>query len=126
MSIHTIPISTFDESQIAGEPEPNFDEGFEIFEDRFSRSRNVLFFLASRILGTTEGAKEAVQNCRTTASICAQAFEREGEFRSWIARILINEALAIKNHGTPEVFVGTASTNQTANRKAKSKHHPTI
>jgi DNA-directed RNA polymerase specialized sigma24 family protein len=51
--------------------------------------------LAYRILGTHEGAGNAVENCRIVASRNPPGFEYEGAFRSWVARILIDEALAI-------------------------------
>jgi DNA-directed RNA polymerase specialized sigma24 family protein len=51
--------------------------------------------LAYRIFGTHEGARDAVENCRIVASRNPPGFEYEGAFRSWVARILIDEALAI-------------------------------
>jgi DNA-directed RNA polymerase specialized sigma24 family protein len=51
--------------------------------------------LAYSILGTHEGAGNAVENCRIVASRNPPDFAHEGAFRSWVARILIDEALAI-------------------------------
>ena len=65
------------------------------FMERFWRRNSLLHFLAYRILGTHEGAGNAVENCRIVASRNPPGFEYEGAFRSWIARILIDEALAI-------------------------------
>jgi DNA-directed RNA polymerase specialized sigma24 family protein len=65
------------------------------FDDRFSRSRGLLYFLASRVLHGFDQADEAVQNCYLAASRQPQNFEYEGAFRSWLARILIDEALVI-------------------------------
>jgi len=65
------------------------------FMDRFRRCNSLLHFLAYRILGTHEGAGNAVENCRIVASRNPPDFEYEGAFRSWVARILIDEALAI-------------------------------
>lgn len=66
-----------------------------IFEDEFSRCRPVLTFLAFRILACNEKVAEAVQNCRITASRNPPRLKCEGAFRSWLARVLIDEALAI-------------------------------
>jgi hypothetical protein len=63
--------------------------------DRFSRCNSLLHFLAYRILGTHEGAGNAVENRRIVASQNPPDFEYEGAFRSWVARILIDETLAI-------------------------------
>jgi DNA-directed RNA polymerase specialized sigma24 family protein len=65
------------------------------FMERFCRCNSLLHFLAYRILGTHEGARNAVENCRIVASQNPPDFEYEGAFRSWVARILIDEALAI-------------------------------
>jgi DNA-directed RNA polymerase specialized sigma24 family protein len=65
------------------------------FDSRFSRSRRLLYFVASRILGDSEHAERAVHNCYCSASRELQDFEHEGAFRSWLVRILINEALSI-------------------------------
>ena len=65
------------------------------FMDRFWRCNSLLHFLAYRILGTHEGAGNAVENCRIVAARNPPDFGNEGAFRSWVARILIDEALAI-------------------------------
>ena len=65
------------------------------FLERFWRCNSLLHFLAYRILGTHEEAGNAVENCRIVASRNPPDFEYEGAFRSWVARILIDEALAI-------------------------------
>ena len=65
------------------------------FMERFWRCDSLLRFLAYRILGTDDGAGNAVENCRIVASRNPPDFEYEGAFRSWVARILIDEALAI-------------------------------
>jgi DNA-directed RNA polymerase specialized sigma24 family protein len=67
-----------------------------VFNDRFERSRSLLHFIARRILGCTAGAELAVRNCWHRASRNPPQFEHEGAFRSWLLRILINEALAIR------------------------------
>lgn len=70
-------------------------EHLVLFEHRFSRCRPLLQFLACRILSSHEEADDAVQNCRITASRNPPRFEYEGAFRSWLVRVLIDEALAV-------------------------------
>src|SRR5262245_12446367 len=66
-----------------------------IFFQRFLRSYRLLDFIACRVLGDEERAPIAVQNCWRTASCNPAHFEYEGAFRSWLVRILLDEALAI-------------------------------
>jgi DNA-directed RNA polymerase specialized sigma24 family protein len=66
-----------------------------LFEVRFLRCYKMLHFLACRVLGSSEQAHEVVESCRVTASRNPPTFEYEGAFRSWLVRILIDEALAI-------------------------------
>ena len=65
------------------------------FEYRFSRYRPLLYSLACRVLGDIQGAENAVENCWQTASRNPPEFDYEGAFRVWLARVLIDEALAI-------------------------------
>jgi DNA-directed RNA polymerase specialized sigma24 family protein len=67
-----------------------------IFIARFSRCHALLHFIACRVLGDTEGAQDSVQNCWLTASRNPPKFQHEGAFRSWLLRIAIDEALAIR------------------------------
>ena len=67
----------------------------KIVEDRFARYRNLLHFVGVRILGSEDEAEEAVRNCRAAASRNPPSFESEGAFRSWLARIVIDEACAL-------------------------------
>jgi DNA-directed RNA polymerase specialized sigma24 family protein len=55
----------------------------------------LLYSLACRILGGIQGAENALENCWRTASRNPPKFDYEGAFRSWLARVLIDEALAI-------------------------------
>jgi DNA-directed RNA polymerase specialized sigma24 family protein len=68
------------------------DERKSAFELQFSRSRRLLYFVARRILNCIEEAEEAVKNCRLTASRNPPRFSSEGAFKSWLVRILIDEA----------------------------------
>ncbi len=69
----------------------------EAFDVLLSRYRPVLSLIAYRVLGNHEEAEDAVQNCLRTASDSAPRFEHEGAFRSWLARVLIDEAVTILN-----------------------------
>jgi hypothetical protein len=71
------------------------DQTSEVFDEWFSRCYEPLHFTACRVLGSPEGAGLAVQNCWLTASRNPPTFDREGEFRGWLLRILIDEASAI-------------------------------
>jgi DNA-directed RNA polymerase specialized sigma24 family protein len=71
------------------------EEQSAIFFQRFLRSYRLLDFIACRVLGDEERAPIAVQNCWRTASRNPPHFEYEGAFRSWLVRVLIDEALAI-------------------------------
>jgi len=49
--------------------------------------------MADLILNNSEMAERSVENCRRKALRNLPGFENEGEFRSWIFRVLIDEAL---------------------------------
>jgi DNA-directed RNA polymerase specialized sigma24 family protein len=48
------------------------------------------------LLGSNEGAEDAVQSAWLTASRNPPRFEHEGAFRSWLLRILIDEAFVVR------------------------------
>ena len=77
------------------QPMAREQEKVDQFTMWFSRCRKTLLFLASRILNGSERAERAVENCRIRASRNPPGFGTEGNFRSWITRILIEEALRI-------------------------------
>jgi DNA-directed RNA polymerase specialized sigma24 family protein len=62
------------------------------FDLQLSRNRGLLYFIAQRILNCAQEAEEAVKNCRLTASRNPPRFSSEGAFKSWLVRILIDEA----------------------------------
>jgi DNA-directed RNA polymerase specialized sigma24 family protein len=66
-----------------------------VFRARFSRCCRLLYFIARRVIGDPEQAGNAVENCWLTASRNPPRFECEGAFRSWLVRVLIDEALAV-------------------------------
>jgi RNA polymerase sigma-70 factor (ECF subfamily) len=65
------------------------------FEILFSRYQPILYRLAQRILRNHEESEDAVQNCSLVAFRKMESFKYEGAFRSWVARILVNEAITI-------------------------------
>jgi DNA-directed RNA polymerase specialized sigma24 family protein len=67
------------------------------FSQQFSRCRELLYFIALRILNCAEEAEVAVRNCRLTASRNLQRFQSEGAFKSWLVRILIDEATLLRS-----------------------------
>lgn len=70
-----------------------------VFDARFSRCRRLLSFIAGRVLGGNEGVEEAVANCWLRASRNPPRFAYESAFRSWLLRVLIDEALAVLREG---------------------------
>jgi len=67
----------------------------DAFEILFFRYRPILYRLAQRILRNHEESEDAVQNCSLAAFRKMKTFKYEGAFRSWLARILVNEAITI-------------------------------
>ena len=67
------------------------------FEARFWRSCRLLRHIASRILREPKEVDQAIENCWRTASRHPQQFEHEGESRSWLLRVLIDEALLLRD-----------------------------
>ena len=62
-----------------------------------SRYRHVLSLVAYRVLDNHEEAEDAVRNCLLAVSANPPRFEHEGAFRSWLVRVLIDEAVMILN-----------------------------
>jgi DNA-directed RNA polymerase specialized sigma24 family protein len=67
----------------------------EVFDEWFSRCLGPLYLIACRVLKGPEGAEVVVQKCWLTASRNPPTFDGEGDFRSWLLRVLIDEASAI-------------------------------
>ena len=72
-----------------------------IFAARFWRCYRMLHPVACRVLGGPERAEEAIGSCWRVASRDPQRFEHEGEFHTWILRVLIDEALALLRESVP-------------------------
>jgi RNA polymerase sigma-70 factor, ECF subfamily len=66
----------------------------EAFNVLFSKYRRLLYSLASRVLHNHEEAEDAVQNSSLRAFCKLPNFKHEGAFRSWLIRILVNEAVS--------------------------------
>ena len=62
---------------------------------RASRYRRLLHFVTHRVLGNSDRAAIAVENCLYSVSGYTITLDCEGAFRSWLVRIAIDEALAI-------------------------------
>jgi DNA-directed RNA polymerase specialized sigma24 family protein len=77
------------------ETRTNWQENPDSLDVLFSRYRRVLYRVAYRVLDNHQEAKDAVRNCLLAASCNPPQFENEGAFRSWLVRVLIDEALAI-------------------------------
>ena len=78
-------------------------ENLAIFNASFRRCRKLLYFVARRLLNCIDEsarsdrlAKDAVQRCHFSASQDPPEFQYEGAFRSWLIRVLIDEALVIR------------------------------
>jgi len=82
-----------------------------VFVQRFLRSYRLLHFIACRVLGDEEKAPFAVQNCWRTASRNPPRFEYEGAFRSWLVRVLIDEALVVLRESQGEKDAAAAVVN---------------
>jgi DNA-directed RNA polymerase specialized sigma24 family protein len=74
----------------------------EEFEGRFSRCRKSLYFLAWGTLGNVGEAEQALENCYRKARRNAPRFNSDGEFGSWMIRVLINEVVLIANRRVPD------------------------
>ena len=81
--------------------------------DLLSRYYGFLHFLACRVLGGREDAEDVVQNCLLRAVRNLQQFNNDGAFRSWLARILVNEAIDLlrKRRRRPQFSVRRVSSD---------------
>jgi hypothetical protein len=83
-----------------------YEEGSENFEytaRRFQEVRRQVLTVLSyaslhstRIPSDLELADGAIENCRRSASCNPPRFECDGAFASWLVRVLIDEALAVR------------------------------
>jgi hypothetical protein len=99
-------------------PEESWSKRLSDFESRFAKNRKLIAFVARRVLDSQEETEAAVRECFKTASRNPQVFASDGAFRSWILRMVIEEALIIlsqKGNGVsgdlrPERMAGHAVT----------------
>ena len=84
-----------------------------IFAARFASCRGLLRFIAFRVLGSNPETENALQRCWITASCNPPKFEYEGAFRSWLLRILIDEALIILQKKNRRPATETLETDNT-------------
>lgn len=92
----TLPIDIASTSHDDDDETPgNSQSNLEALEVLFSRYRCTLSFVAYRVLGNRHLAEIAVQRCFLSASRNVPQFESEGAFRSWLVRVLMDEALRI-------------------------------
>ena len=87
------------------------EEQSVIFVRRFLRSYRLLNFIARRVLGDEDSALVAILNCWRAASRNPPHFEYEGAFRSWLVRVLIDEALAILRESQRERVAAATDVN---------------
>ena len=78
---------------------------------RAARYSRLLHFVAERVLGNPNKAAIAVDNCLYGAAQHVTASDYEGAFRSWLVRLVIDEALMILHgrttSGTSRVWRAT-------------------
>jgi len=65
------------------------------FELQFEQLRSSLKLIARQVLQGEDEIEEAIQKCYTVAAGQRVRFECDGEFRSWLVRALLNDALMI-------------------------------
>jgi DNA-directed RNA polymerase specialized sigma24 family protein len=64
-------------------------------DQQFLSCEGLLKQIAERVLNGTEEVEEAMQRSYATATSQRRRFRCEGEFRRWLVRVVLNEALAI-------------------------------
>jgi DNA-directed RNA polymerase specialized sigma24 family protein len=65
------------------------------FYVRAARYRRLLYFVSHRVLGNSDRAVIAVENCLVSAARHVTTFDDEGAFRNWLVRLALDESLAI-------------------------------
>jgi DNA-directed RNA polymerase specialized sigma24 family protein len=100
----------------------NAHEQPAVFAQRFKRGHRLLRSIAYRVLGDEKRAAIAIQNCWRTASRNPPRFESEDAFRSWLIRILIDEAVAIlrDNQGERDAAATVANAVSMSDSAVKS------
>lgn len=65
------------------------------FDQQFLNCKGLLKQIAERVLNGSEEVEEAMQRSYEAAASQRRRFRSEGEFRRWLVRTLLNEALLI-------------------------------
>jgi len=91
-----------------------------VFDLRFRRTCRMLQSLAVRILGDPKQAKTAVGNCWRTARRRSPRFIYEIEFRAWLLRVLIDEALILRRDA--QQTAKSAISPQIAEQASRSEY----
>jgi len=65
------------------------------FYVRAARYHRLLYFVAHRVLGNSDRAVIAVENCLRSAALHSATFDHESAFRSWLVRLALDESVAI-------------------------------
>ena len=65
------------------------------FYVRAARYRRLLYFVSHSVLGNSDRAVIAVENCLVSAARHVTTFDDEGAFRNWLVRLALDESLAI-------------------------------
>jgi DNA-directed RNA polymerase specialized sigma24 family protein len=73
-----------------------------LFQFRFLRCYGLLHFIACCVLGRAERTEDVIERCRLKASGTPARFEYEGAFRSWLLRVLIDEAVVVLRRSQEE------------------------
>jgi hypothetical protein len=83
----------------------------QTFNALFSKYRSVLYSVAHRMLRNHREAEDAVQHCFLSARANTPEFDCEREFRSWLVRVLMDEALttlharSLRSHSALDVLL---------------------
>jgi DNA-directed RNA polymerase specialized sigma24 family protein len=65
------------------------------FDRQFLSCKGLLKQIAERVLNGTEAVEEAIERSYAAAAIERRRFRSDGEFRRWLVRAVLNEALTI-------------------------------
>jgi DNA-directed RNA polymerase specialized sigma24 family protein len=65
------------------------------FDQQFLSCKGLLRQVAERVLNGTEAVEEAMERSYAAAASQRRRFRSDGEFRRWLVRTVLNEALTI-------------------------------
>ena len=72
-----------------------FVDGEQKFDEHFEQCSNSLRLIAKRVLEGAEEVDNAMRRCSDATAGQRRRFANDGEFRSWLVRTLLSEALMI-------------------------------